>query len=282
VDNGLAASDTAIWVHNAVAGTLVRIDPRTNKLVTTIPVGHGSGGVALGEGAVWVANPEEGTVSRIDPQTNRVVATVKIAPQRVVQAITVSPGAVWVSQYEQDALVRIDTQTNRVVATIPQQAGITGVSFGAGSVWTCNHHNDIHGLGQLNLQTNKVQAQLAVGGQPSQTCAAVVALAAQTVWTTSHGDVDPNTSSTTLTRLDAATQTIVTTISVPKTIAYHFAATEQGVWLYGETGVYRVDPTTNRLVGQLDIQDVFGIALGAGAVWVSKGDGTLLRITPAT
>ena len=279
VDNGLAASDTAIWVHNGLAGTLVRIDPRTNTIVATIPVGHGEGGVALGEGAVWVANPQEGTVSRIDPQTDRVVATITLAPQHAVQALTVSPGAVWVSQFEQDALVRIDPHANHVVATIPNQPGITGVSFGAGSVWTCSHHNPFNGLEQLNPQTNQVQAQLSVGGGDGRSCSAVVALAAQTVWATSHINGEHDTG---LQRIDPVTKTVVATIPVPQAIPFHFAANEQGVWLYSESGVYRVDPATNQLVGQLAIPDVFGIAVAAGAVWVSKGDGTLLRITPAS
>jgi YVTN family beta-propeller protein len=42
-DQVLAADDTAVWVHNGGAGTLVRVDPKTNAVVATIPVGHGEG-----------------------------------------------------------------------------------------------------------------------------------------------------------------------------------------------------------------------------------------------
>lgn len=277
-DDGIAASNTAIWVHNGAAGTLVRIDPSTNTIVATIPVGHGEGGVALGNGAVWVANPAEGTVSRIDPQTNHVVATITLTAQVAVQAITVSPDAVWVAQFDQDVLVRIDPQTNRVVATIPDQLGITGVSFGTGSVWTCNHHDPVEGLAQLNPQTNQVQAQIAVGDKQSMACSSVVALA-QTVWTTSFTN---NGADTTLKRIDSATNTVIATIPVPLADPFHFAANEQGVWLYSNIGVYRVDPATNQMVGLLAIQDVNGVAVGASSVWVCKSDGTLLRITPAS
>src|SRR5262249_59436345 len=108
---------------------------------------------------------------------------------------------VWVAQFGQDALVRIDPQTNRVVATIPNEPGITGVSFGAGSVWACNHHDIYYGLAQLNLQTSQVQVQIAVGDRQSRSCSSVVALA-QTIWTTSHTN---NAQDTTLTRVDSAT-----------------------------------------------------------------------------
>jgi len=281
-DYGIAASDTAIWVRNGATGTLVRIAPTTNTIVATIPVGHGEGGVALGNGAVWVVNSVEGTVSRIDPQTNQVTATITLTSQgsEVVQAIAVSPDAVWVTQFGQNALVRIDPRTNQVVATIAAQPGITGVSFGAGAVWTCNHHDSAEGLAQVNPQTNQIQAQIAVGDKLGMACSSVVALA-QTVWTTSFSNEQYPT---TLRRIDPAAHKVIATIPIPQAFAapFHFAANEQGVWLYGDAGVYRVDPATNRPVGLLDTQDSRGIALGAGSVWVCKSDGTLLRITPAS
>jgi virginiamycin B lyase len=190
-DDAIAASDTAIWVHNGQAGTLVRIDPSTNMLVATIPVGHGEGGVALGQGAVWVANPTEGTLSRIDPQTNKVVATITLAPQAEVQGLTVRLNAVWVTDFVNSTLVRIDPLINQVVATIPNTPGITGVSYGAGSVWICNHHGAAQGLLRLDPQTNQVQAQVNPAGNQGY-CGSVVALG-QTVWTTSffNGELIP-------------------------------------------------------------------------------------------
>ena len=50
-----------------VDGAVVRIDPATNSVTTTIPVGRGPTGIAVGLGSVWVANSRDGTVSRIDP-----------------------------------------------------------------------------------------------------------------------------------------------------------------------------------------------------------------------
>src|SRR5262249_37922487 len=57
---GIAASDTAVWVLNGNTGNVLRIDPRTNTLVATIPVAQGGGSIALGQGAVWVASPYAG------------------------------------------------------------------------------------------------------------------------------------------------------------------------------------------------------------------------------
>jgi hypothetical protein len=71
-------------------------------------------------------------------------------------------------------------------------------------------------------------------------------------------------------------------ISVPGVDPFHFAANEQGVWLYDPTvGLSRVNPATNQMVGLLALPGSNGVALGAGSVWFAKSDGTLLRITPA-
>jgi YVTN family beta-propeller protein len=50
-----------------VDDTVSRIDPTTNKVVETIPVGAGPTGIGYGVGAVWVANNLDQPVSRIQP-----------------------------------------------------------------------------------------------------------------------------------------------------------------------------------------------------------------------
>ena len=76
-------------------GAVVRIDPATNSVTTTIPVGRGPTGIAVGLGSVWVANSRDGTVSRIDPVRNRVAQTIRVGGSP--QAIAVGNGRVWVS-----------------------------------------------------------------------------------------------------------------------------------------------------------------------------------------
>jgi streptogramin lyase len=277
-DNVLAADDTAVWIDNGGAGVLVRVDPKTNAVVATIPVGHGQGGIALGNGAVWVVNQVEGTVVRVDPQTNQVVATIPWEPEDNVTAITTSPGAVWLTDFINSTLIRIDPQTNQIVAKIPNTPGITGVSYGAGSVWACNHHGTDQGVVRVDPATNQVQAQLNPAGDQGN-CGSVVALE-QTVWTTSFFNGEPG--SVKLERLDPVTNTVKAIIPLPTgVVPFHFAANEQGVWFYSDAGVYRVDPATNRVVGMLSIAGVNGVGVNAGSVWATKSDGTLLRITPA-
>src|SRR6266700_664437 len=93
---GLAFGDGAVWVAlNSPGGRVAPIDPTTNKVEKTIPVGADPVAISVGGGAVWVANSESDTVSRIDPGTERVTATVRVGKAPVDVAF--GDGAVWVA-----------------------------------------------------------------------------------------------------------------------------------------------------------------------------------------
>ena len=116
-------------------GTLVRIDPATNKTVAEITVAPGSYGLAFGEGALWVTSTEKSLVTRLDPQTNVIVETIPVG--KGPRFITVGEGGVWTLNQGDGTISRIDPSTNKVVATI--EAGLVGpggeISAGEGSVW---------------------------------------------------------------------------------------------------------------------------------------------------
>ncbi len=106
VPTALAVGEGAIWVAarpgfrccppEAVGtGTLTRIDPTTNSVEATIPIGGNPAGVAVGEGAVWIADPGTRSVVRVDPKANRVVERIKVGARP--RGIAVGDGSVWVS-----------------------------------------------------------------------------------------------------------------------------------------------------------------------------------------
>jgi YVTN family beta-propeller protein len=75
-----AAGDGGVWVSVVPDDVVVRVDPATDTVAATIPVGRQPEGIAVTPGAVWVANRGDPSVSRIDPATNQVVATIRVAP----------------------------------------------------------------------------------------------------------------------------------------------------------------------------------------------------------
>jgi YVTN family beta-propeller protein len=105
----VAVGEGSVWVAARVStftsstlhkpsihrGTVIRIDPKTNAIVATIPVGADPFGIAVGERSVWVANRRGFTISRIDPRTNKVVAAIRVGNRP--QGITAGGGGVWVA-----------------------------------------------------------------------------------------------------------------------------------------------------------------------------------------
>jgi DNA-binding beta-propeller fold protein YncE len=57
---------------------LLRIDPASAKVVKRIPIGPLGAGLAIVDGAVWVADAMDGTIRRVDPKTNAAVVIATI------------------------------------------------------------------------------------------------------------------------------------------------------------------------------------------------------------
>ncbi|HEX6404605.1 MAG TPA: hypothetical protein VF003_15805 [Pseudonocardiaceae bacterium] len=74
----MAATDTSLWVTAYWADQLVRIDAKTNQVVARFTVPDGAGGLTVSDQAVWVTGTVAGTLTHIDPSTNQVVATIPI------------------------------------------------------------------------------------------------------------------------------------------------------------------------------------------------------------
>ena len=84
-----------MWVADSGDDAVVRIDPATSSVTTTIEVGDSPSAIAFGEHAVWVANSADGTVSRIDPAQNVEVESIHVGGSPA--GIAVVRGLVWVT-----------------------------------------------------------------------------------------------------------------------------------------------------------------------------------------
>src|SRR5512132_977850 len=75
--NVVRADTDAVWVQRD--REVVRVDPRTNRVVARLPMGpSGSDLGAVGGGSLWLTQVAQGTVTRIDPATGRTVATIRV------------------------------------------------------------------------------------------------------------------------------------------------------------------------------------------------------------
>ena len=141
----IAYGEDALW---AITGyeldTIERIDPKTNAVVETIPlgrIGETSGWryrMAVGEGAIWVLAPA--SLWRIDSTTKRVVGSVPLGHSEEGSSVATGDGAVWVVKPD-GILLRVDPDSQSVAKTIPLGTLIypadpyDALAVGEGSVW---------------------------------------------------------------------------------------------------------------------------------------------------
>ena len=140
-----------------------------------VPAGTGPEGIAVTSGAVWVAGHERGSLLRIDPLTNRVVATVSLVPagQGGPQFVAYGLHSVWVGVPSDNQLVRVDPVTDRVTAriTLPDSTeACGGIAIGSTAVWI-SQCLDGHHLAQVDPRTNRVVDVRDVGGEILQPAA---------------------------------------------------------------------------------------------------------------
>lgn len=108
---GVAVANGSVWIHTAYAErqvqtgdaerqrvdvepALVRVDPATNGVLSTLALDHASSvGIAIGGGAVWSASSDSGVVSRRELPGGRLTATGE-GPVRPV-ALAFGMEAVW-------------------------------------------------------------------------------------------------------------------------------------------------------------------------------------------
>jgi YVTN family beta-propeller protein len=132
----------SVWVANGPAGTIIRIDPATDKVVATIQVGRPVCCLAFGAKAVWAASLATDSVVRIDPAANAVVDAFPsggLAPQ----GISFADGFVWVANHHGNptgSIAKIDPATDTVIDVIPVGAasftgGPSALAAVPGSVW---------------------------------------------------------------------------------------------------------------------------------------------------
>jgi DNA-binding SARP family transcriptional activator len=104
--NGVTTGAGAVWAYSARRPSVVRVDPRTNEVIT-IPIAARSGsdapfpiGIATTPGTVWVLNGNTATLSRLDARLGGVVGTVAIGMDRLPRAIAASGHTVWIANFD--------------------------------------------------------------------------------------------------------------------------------------------------------------------------------------
>ena len=277
---GVEAGFGSVWVANGPAGTIIRIDPVSDKVVATIQAGRPVCCLAFGANAVWAASFATDTVVRIDPAANSVADAFPsggLAPQ----GIAFGDGYVWVANHHGNptgSVAKIDPATDTVIDVIPVGAASPtgGPSFLAavpGSVWAAVPNQSA--LVRIDTATGAIAATIPVRGACGE-----VAANSQQVWVS--GGTPPGCSPG-VSLVNPATDSLVTHLTAGGASSGNALGTG-GFWFGADTSdlLNRVDTSTNSVVGQLKLPGSPGsIATGFGSVWVAdQTNSAILKVVP--
>jgi len=268
----IAAGEDSVWVVDPQGSTLVKIDPRTRKIVSRIGISVGAGaipfGLAAGDGAVWVAvlRGTKEVVLELGPAVGDLRRTIPYGAQAQspvlsrLQPLAVGGGAVWAIDPAVGGVWRIPPQTGRARKLVD---GLDALSLAAesGAVWV----GGSSGVTKLDALTGQELGTAPNASQaPGET--ASVALGGNAVWFATS-------SSRMLSKLDPQSVAIKQTFTVghgPSDVAVG----EGAVWVtnsrdgtVSHLDLHASQPTTISL-GQAP----GGAVAAYGAIWTSPGE----------
>lgn len=265
----------SVWLSKSKSHAVYRIDPSTNKVIATIPVGPDAElGVTAAAGSIWIPDVKEHSVSRIDPKRNAVVRKIQLDLSEDAEgSIAVTDDSIWfVSNRggtDAGTLVRVALETGRTTAEIeiPKRSHAVLAAFGA--IWVTSSGSGL--VVRVDPDTNKVVSRIPVHAKPRFMVDGFGSL-----WALSQSDGS-------LARIDPRTNKVVATLAlkVPGP-GGDLAIDETRIWVSAEgTPISLVDPTTNAV----RIQVVGGHELDTlraafGALWLIDEHHGVLRIDP--
>ena len=276
----IAAAEGGVWVPDANAGTLLRIDPRSGRITATITISTVTGPrsgfdtVATSPGAVWVTSGADDALLRIDPSSNTVAQRIPLGMRP--SSLAVLGGDVWVTGSQANRVLRVSVATGDVLATVPV-TDPRSVAGGDGAVWVVSELEGV--LSRIDPATNRAQAFYTAVPDLDYVIDAVTAvddgvwvrnLAAQSVEhvsalsasVTQHADVGGGAT---------------LGITDPQTIT----STPGAVWTTISNSLVRID-TRTLSVAHLTLVDPTGVAAAAdGTVWVATAQGTVVHVAPS-
>jgi virginiamycin B lyase len=128
-------------------------------------------------------------------------------------------------------------------------------------------------LERIDPATNKVRARIRLGGAPY-----AVSFGAGSLWVSSFG-------STFVSRVDPATNKVVARIELGADQQAGILATPSAVWVavFGSGELVRIDPGTNQVVARIKLGgNPEAAVLYAGSLWVPNENRTMTRLDPAS
>ena len=268
----LAVADEPSASVAATPPTLAVIDPETNRVVASIPVGSKPVAIAAGEGSVWVGDARDGTITRVDPETQKVVKTIGIGAP--VVDLATGLGGVWAATGGFGEVVRIDPEVGAVAQRIPLGdaedpvvPSVPSVGVGDGRVWA----GVPEGLARIEPRSGVVIDTVEL----DSTQALQIAAGGGAVWVTTIANRAK--------RVEASSGRPTAEFYAGGWV-YPVTLGGGAAWVGGLRGLVKLNPDTGAsLSSSAQVKLVTGIAYGEGSIWLTNGDtAEIVRLDPGT
>jgi DNA-binding SARP family transcriptional activator/DNA-binding beta-propeller fold protein YncE len=258
--------------------SVAKIDPKTNEIVSTVPVGRGAVALAAVGRNLWVANRTDDTLTRVDTRTHE---TRTFGGFAFPISLAAQGPRVWVGSESSNEVVAIDGEIGSVLQRLPVDPGPAGfVSVGEGSLWV-SHGVFFPGLrpeapsafSRVDVLARAVDTRRLRDGDS----ASWIAVGGGAAWISLTGPGQ-------LLRIDAldGAQRRINVGSGPLGLAVGFG----DVWVTStsDDAVRRVNAATGTVEDVIEVEDQpLAVAVGAGSVWIANHrDRSISRIDPAT
>lgn len=260
------ATDDAVWVATTKPNTVQRIDPASNKVVSTISLpGEACSGLAIGFGSLWVPLcSKKASIIRIDAAKNKISGTLPEGPAGPEGGITVGEDSIWIVTDSKGMLSRINPTTSAVQQKIPIPAGSYNPLFSDGIVWVSGFDSNV--LTAVDAASGRVLASIPVGPKPR-----FLTAGGGSVWTLNQGDG-------TVSRVDENSRKLTATITVGiPGLGGDICYGEDSVWTsVFDVPLSRIDSHTNKVLRQWVGRGGDSLRFGHGAIWLTDYHNGLL------
>ena len=110
-----STDDTVAIARQYTDRVVVRVDPRSLRIVARVQVGAGPARLAIAAGTVWVLNKADRTISRIDVRSNETRGA-PISLGKELQDIAAGGGSLWVASSDR-TLTRLSAATGAAIGS---------------------------------------------------------------------------------------------------------------------------------------------------------------------
>ncbi len=282
------------------------------RVSASIATDHGPSGLIITSDGVYVGNHRGGSIQRLDPATNRVVSTVLVGGQLNLPVASDPAAPLWVCTNVDGVLHQVDLALGRVTATVPANCDGGWTNIISGKLWAVSggdepelrvidarsgHVERTMPVDQYSGAPAPAGDRVLVGsgasgvtlsfGSPSG-APAEIAVPTPWLWSTG-GKLYRVPQDGKLAELDPATLAVVRTYAVPphEGVDPALVADDSGHLYYrpDQTHLYRLDLASGVVDMFLDLpwaETPTGLAFGFGSLWVTNfGQDTVWRVNTA-